>query len=152
LRRLTSDGGIDVSQVSAEPTAACGATNVRALPRAVAFWVVAAMAAMVPAASSAPSPLYPVYQAEFGFSALTLTVIFAVYVLALMASLLTVGRLSDYLGRRVVLAVVRCAPQWPQKSTICSKTSSGVPQNSTPASISSSTLANCMDMTRPSLV
>ena len=104
MRRLTSDGGIDVSQVSAEPTAACGATNVRALPRAVAFWVVAAMAAMVPAASSAPSPLYPVYQAEFGFSALTLTVIFAVYVLALMASLLTVGRLSDYLGRRVVLA------------------------------------------------
>jgi MFS family permease len=59
---------------------------------------------MVPAASSAPSPLYPVYQAEFGFSALTLTVIFAVYVFALMASLLTVGRLSDYLGRRVVLA------------------------------------------------
>jgi hypothetical protein len=30
--------------------------------------------------------------------------IFAVYVFALMASLLTVGRLSDYLGRRVVLA------------------------------------------------
>ncbi|MDT5233652.1 MAG: hypothetical protein QOI39_4152, partial [Mycobacterium sp.] len=59
---------------------------------------------MVPAASSAPSPLYPVYQADFGFSALTLTVIFAVYVFALMASLLTVGRLSDYLGRRVVLA------------------------------------------------
>jgi hypothetical protein len=59
---------------------------------------------MVPAASSAPSPLYPVYQAEFRFSALTLTVIFAVYVFALMVSLLTVGRLSDYVGRRVVLA------------------------------------------------
>jgi MFS family permease len=79
-------------------------TRSRALPRSVAFWLVAATAAAVPAASSAPSPLYAVYQAEFGFSALTLTVIFAVYVLALMLSLLTVGRLSDYVGRRVVLA------------------------------------------------
>jgi MFS family permease len=59
---------------------------------------------MVPAASSVPSPLYAVYQAEFKFSALTLTLIFAVYVFALMASLLTVGRLSDFVGRRVVLA------------------------------------------------
>ncbi|MFZ0180133.1 MAG: MFS transporter [Candidatus Dormiibacterota bacterium] len=93
-----------MTQLSTKPASVGGATAARLLPRSVAFWVVAAMAAMVPAASSAPSPLYPVYQAEFGFSALTLTVIFAVYVLALMASLLTVGRLSDYLGRRVVLA------------------------------------------------
>jgi MFS family permease len=74
------------------------------LPRAVAFWTVTATTAILLAASSAPSPLYPVYQAEFGFSALTLTAIFAVYVLALLVSLLTVGRLSDYLGRRPVLA------------------------------------------------
>jgi MFS family permease len=60
--------------------------------------------ATLTAASSAPSPLYPVYQADFGFSAVTLTVIFAVYVFALLASLLTVARLSDYAGRRVVLA------------------------------------------------
>jgi MFS family permease len=93
-----------MTQLSAKSTSVCGASKTRALPRSVAFWVVAVMAAMVPAASSAPSPLYPVYQAEFGFSALTLTVVFAVYVVALMASLLTVGRLSDYLGRRVVLA------------------------------------------------
>jgi len=59
---------------------------------------------MVPAASSVPSPLYSVYQVEFRFSALTLTLIFAVYVFALMASLLTVGRLSDFVGRRVTLA------------------------------------------------
>jgi len=70
----------------------------------VAFWVVASSAAILLAASSAPSPLYAVYRAEFGFSAFTLTVIFAVYVFALMASLLTVGRLSDYVGRRAVLA------------------------------------------------
>ena len=57
------------------------------------------------AAAAAPSPLYPVYQAEFHFSALTLTAVFAAYVLALLLSLLTIGRLSDFLGRRPVLAV-----------------------------------------------
>ncbi|MDT4916625.1 MAG: hypothetical protein QOH89_1325 [Pseudonocardiales bacterium] len=73
------------------------------LPRSASFWVVAGTTAALLAASSAPSPLYPVYQAEFGFSALTLTAIFAVYVVALLLSLLTVGRLSDFLGRRPVL-------------------------------------------------
>jgi MFS family permease len=80
-------------------------TDAWVLPRSAAFWLVSATTATLLAASSAPSPLYPVYQAEFGFSALTLTAIFAVYVLALLTSLLTVGRLSDYLGRRPVLAV-----------------------------------------------
>ena len=74
------------------------------MPRAAAFWTVTATTATLTAASSAPSPLYPVYQAEFRFSAVTLTVIFAVYVFALLASLLTVAKLSDYAGRRVVLA------------------------------------------------
>lgn len=75
------------------------------LPRPVAFWVVAGTTAALLAASSAPSPLYPIYQARFGFSALALSSVFAVYVLALLLSLLTVGRLSDVLGRRPVLAV-----------------------------------------------
>jgi MFS family permease len=70
----------------------------------VAFWVVAFALAAFAAAASGPSPLYPVYQAEFKFSAFTLTLIFAIYVFALMMSLLTVGRLSDYVGRRVVFA------------------------------------------------
>jgi MFS family permease len=80
------------------------ATTRRVLPRPAAFWLVAAMAAALLAASSAPSPLYPVLQAEFGFSTITLTAIFAVYVLALLTSLLTIGRLSDFVGRRPVLA------------------------------------------------
>ncbi len=77
----------------------------RTLPDAAGFWLVTATTTALLAASSAPSPLYPVYQTEFGFSALTLTAIFAVYVLALLCSLLTVGRLSDVIGRRPVLAV-----------------------------------------------
>jgi len=56
------------------------------------------------AAASAPSPLYVVYQKELGFTATTLTVIFAVYVLGLIGSLITVGALSDHVGRRPVLA------------------------------------------------
>lgn len=75
------------------------------LARPAAFWLVAATVTTLLAASSAPSPLYSVYQAEFGFSSATLTAIFAVYVLALLLSLLTVGRLSDFVGRRPVLAV-----------------------------------------------
>jgi len=66
--------------------------------------LVAGALATLTAASSAPSPLYAVYQEQLRFSEITLTVIFAVYVFALITSLLTVGRLSDYVGRRVVLA------------------------------------------------
>jgi MFS family permease len=76
----------------------------RSVPRPVAFWLVGAAIATVTAASSAPSPLYPIYQARFRFSEITLTVIFAIYVFSLLISLLTIGRLSDYIGRRVVLA------------------------------------------------
>jgi predicted MFS family arabinose efflux permease len=55
------------------------------------------------AASSAPTPLYPTYQAAWDFSALTTTVVFGVYAIAFLAGLLTAGRLSDHIGRRPVL-------------------------------------------------
>ena len=77
----------------------------RALPRRAAFWLVAIMTTALLAASSAPTPLYPVYRQEFGFSALTLTTIFASYVVALLLTLLTVGSLSDFVGRKPVLAI-----------------------------------------------
>jgi len=55
------------------------------------------------AASSAPTPLYHLYQETLQFSAATLTLIFGVYALSLLAALLTVGSLSDHLGRRPVI-------------------------------------------------
>jgi MFS family permease len=55
------------------------------------------------AASAAPTPLYVTYQRAWGFSALTITVIFGVYALAFLAALLTLGRVSDHIGRRPVL-------------------------------------------------
>jgi predicted MFS family arabinose efflux permease len=55
------------------------------------------------AASAAPTPLYAIYQQRWGFSPVTTTIVFGVYALAVLVSLLTFGRLSDYAGRRPVL-------------------------------------------------
>lgn len=63
----------------------------------------AAVVAMMTGAS-APSPFYPVLQAELGFSSAMLTGIFAVYAIALLVTLLVVGSLSDHLGRRPVIS------------------------------------------------
>jgi predicted MFS family arabinose efflux permease len=57
------------------------------------------------ASSSAPTPLYAVYQARWGFSPITTTIVFGVYAVSVLVSLLTVGKLSDHVGRRPVLIV-----------------------------------------------
>ena len=61
----------------------------------------AVITAMTFAASgAAPTPLYHQYQEAFGLTPFMLTVIFGAYVLSLLGALLTVGSLSDYIGRR----------------------------------------------------
>ena len=77
--------------------------QVRTLPRRVAFWVAAAILFLVFASNTAASPLYRVYQAQFGFSATILTALFAAYILVLVVTLLVFGSLSDYVGRRRVI-------------------------------------------------
>jgi MFS family permease len=77
----------------------------RRLDRPAAFWWVAVLLVLMLAASGVPSPLYRVYQEEFGFSSGVLTTIFGIYALALLVSLLVVGGLSDHIGRRPVLVV-----------------------------------------------
>ncbi|WP_433803179.1 MFS transporter [Actinomycetospora sp. CA-084318] len=72
--------------------------------RARLFAAVGGIVVLFMAASSVPSPLYPLYQQLFRFSAATLTVVFAVYVAGLLGALLVVGALSDHVGRRPVLA------------------------------------------------
>jgi MFS family permease len=63
--------------------------------------VVAVITAMTFSASgAAPTPLYHQYQEMFGLTPFMLTVIFGAYVLSLLGALLTVGSLSDYIGRR----------------------------------------------------
>lgn len=67
---------------------------------------VVALAAVVGmmAGASAPSPFYPVLQERIGFSAGTMTIIFAVYAGALLLTLLVAGSLSDHIGRRPVIS------------------------------------------------
>ena len=74
------------------------------LPRPAAFWTVAVLLVVVLAASGVPSPLYRVYQEQFGFGPGVLTLVFGIYAFALLAALLVVGGLSDHVGRRPVLA------------------------------------------------
>ena len=73
------------------------------LGRRSAFWLLAVTLGLLLFASSAPSPLYIVYQGEWGFSAITLTGVFAVYALALLGALVIAGSISDYVGRRPTL-------------------------------------------------
>ena len=73
------------------------------LSAGVSFWVMIVAYLGLMFAASAPSPLYVVYQARWHFSAITLTSIFGVYALALLLTLLTVGGLSDFIGRKPVL-------------------------------------------------
>jgi predicted MFS family arabinose efflux permease len=60
-------------------------------------------AALVAASSSAVTPLYQLYQQSLHLTPLMITLVFAVYALSLLAALLTVGGLSDYVGRRPVI-------------------------------------------------
>ncbi|MFG3343684.1 MFS transporter [Streptomyces sp. NPDC048018] len=55
------------------------------------------------AGTTLPTPLYPLYQEKFGFSELTVTVVYAVYAFGVIGVLLLVGNASDTVGRRPAL-------------------------------------------------
>ena len=67
------------------------------------MYLLASLIVSLLAASAAPTPLYAIYQADWGFTPITTTIVFGVYAVAVLAALLTLGRLSDYVGRRPVL-------------------------------------------------
>src|ERR1700759_2246323 len=71
--------------------------------RGGAFALLFCATGVLMASASAPSPISPLYQERGGFSVTMLTVVFAVYVVGLLGALLTVGSLSDHVGRRPVL-------------------------------------------------
>jgi len=73
------------------------------LSRNSAFYLLASITVSFLAGSSAPTPLYALYQAQWGFSPVTMTIIFGIYAIAVLLALLFAGRLSDHLGRRPVL-------------------------------------------------
>jgi hypothetical protein len=71
-------------------TLSCYVTTATAVAAAITF----------SASGAAPTPLYYEYQEHFGLTAFMITIIFAAYVLFLLLALLTVGSLSDFIGRR----------------------------------------------------
>src|SRR5271154_357075 len=68
-----------------------------------AVFVLASLIVALLASSAAPTPLYAIYQAKWHFTPITTTVVFGVYAMAVLAALLTLGKLSDHIGRRPVL-------------------------------------------------
>lgn len=75
----------------------------------LAFWWSLLLLGIVLGGSAVVSPLYGVYQQAWGFSAITLTEVFAVYAGALLVVLLFAGSLSDYVGRRPMIALALAA-------------------------------------------
>ncbi|RJS93592.1 MFS transporter [Salinisphaera sp. Q1T1-3] len=53
--------------------------------------------------TSLPTPLYPLYAQQMGFSRIIITVIFAVYAIGVIAALIGFGSWSDQLGRKRLL-------------------------------------------------
>ncbi len=64
--------------------------------------VVAVNLAAIFMGSTLLTPLYPLYARKFEFSELTLTLIYAIYVVGNLTALFFLGRLSDQIGRRRV--------------------------------------------------
>ncbi|WP_426244670.1 MFS transporter [Nocardioides sp. LHG3406-4] len=73
------------------------------VPGGVAFASAAITFTSIYLATGALTPLLVVYREEWGFPATQLTLAFAVYAVGFLAALLTLGGLSDHVGRRPVL-------------------------------------------------
>lgn len=71
--------------------------------REAATWFVAAALAVTMLGTTLPTPLYVLYQQQWGFSTLTGTVIYAAYAGGVVAALLALGRSSDRTGRKPML-------------------------------------------------
>lgn len=71
----------------------------------LSFWLIGYTLLILMAGTNIPSPLYSIYQQQFSFSSGILTLIFSIYALVLIPSLLIFGQLSDQIGRKKVLFV-----------------------------------------------
>jgi MFS family permease len=69
----------------------------------IGFWLAAAAFLTAMAFSTIPTPLYVLYQDRDHFSSFVVTVVFAVYAVGVIASLLVTGHISDWVGRRRML-------------------------------------------------
>ncbi|SDO20176.1 Predicted arabinose efflux permease, MFS family [Nakamurella panacisegetis] len=67
------------------------------------FWLIAAVFVTAMAFSTVSTPLYPLYEKRDGFGSFTVTIVFAVYAVGVVTSLLLFGHVSDWVGRRRIL-------------------------------------------------
>ncbi|MEZ2126227.1 MULTISPECIES: MFS transporter [unclassified Sinorhizobium] len=84
-----------------------GATRIQwvELHGAAALAAVAMLIGTAFGLSTLITPLYLIYQQRFGFSQITLTLIYAAYAVGNVAALLYFGRISDRVGRRLIAMV-----------------------------------------------
>ena len=73
------------------------------LPPGISFAAMTTAFAAFFIAAGAPTPLLPIYEANWKFPASMVTVAFGVYAIALLLTLLIIGSLSDHIGRRPLL-------------------------------------------------
>jgi predicted MFS family arabinose efflux permease len=73
------------------------------LPTRLAYTLVAGVVGLGLFASLVPSPLYQSYSDLWDFSPLTLTLVYAIYAVGVLAALILAGGVSDLVGRRPVL-------------------------------------------------
>ena len=78
-------------------------TNRQQHRHGVGFWIIALAFLTAMAFSTVPSPLYSLYQERDGFSTFTVTIVFAVYAVGVIISLLLAGHVSDWVGRKKIL-------------------------------------------------
>ncbi|OZC50190.1 MFS transporter [Rhodococcus sp. WWJCD1] len=71
--------------------------------RAASFVGVAFAFVVAMMGTTMPTPLYALYEVEFGFSVFVVTLVFAAYAVGVLGALLAFGRWSDSLGRRPML-------------------------------------------------
>ena len=88
--------------VSQDTSSRLASSRFQLSPHAMALYAVIT-AITFSASGGAPTPLYHHYQDALALTPGMLTVIFASYVISLLIALLTVGSLSDYIGRRPVI-------------------------------------------------
>jgi MFS family permease len=109
------------------------------VPREIAFWLAAYVFATVILGTAVPAPLYAIYQRQWHFSSAVLTLIFAVYAAAVLATLLLAGQSSDQTGRKPVMAaalgfsaastvvfILASSPGWLYPARILSGVSAGL--------------------------
>ena len=80
-----------------------GAGGLSVAGKRIRFWGTAYTFLILLTGTNLPTPLYKGYEARFGFSPLTLTLIFTAYVAVLIPSLLVVGPAADAVGHRTML-------------------------------------------------